>query len=204
MHTVCDLWLKTHTALFLPHQKQQHKELKKASKYTKLCTRTMKFSPCSTVQTWVEMPWQNELQFLFALWHVETPCRKNWPHSLFALWQVETPQQNKPQSLFRNHKPSLHYDKWWRHSKTNHNPSLGTTNPLCIMTSGDATAKQTTIPLFIVINIKQTPSQCKVSAKSKTWNLLLGFCCHAAALSLLRLWRLWNWAKECESSKNVR
>ena len=122
VHTVCDLWLKTHTALFLPHQKQQHKELKKASKYTKLCTRTMKFSPCSTVQTWVEMPWQNELQFLFALWHVETPCW-NWPHSLFALWQVETPQQNKPQSLFRNRKPSLHY-KWWRHSKTNHNPSF--------------------------------------------------------------------------------
>ena len=65
-----------------------------------------------------------------------------------------------------------------------------TTFPLCIMTSGDATAKQTTIPLFIMINIKQTPRQCKVSAKSKTWNLLLGFCCHAAALPLLRLWRL--------------
>ena len=117
VHTVWDLWFKTHTALFLPHQKQQPKELKKASKYKKkLFARTPSNShPAQLCKP--EWRCHGKMNQNSSLHYDKWRCHGETGHppSLhYDKWRHHSKM---------NHKPSLHYDKWRCHSKMNHKPS---------------------------------------------------------------------------------
>ena len=137
VHTVWDLWFKTHTALFLPHQKQQPKELKKASKYKKnylhahhqILTLLNCANPSGDAMAkWTQIP-------LCIMTSGDAMAKlATLPLCIMTSGDTTAKWTTNPLCIMTSGAAT----------------AKGTTNPLCIMTSGDATAKWTTNPLCIM------------------------------------------------------